>query len=69
MKFLKTIIVEEVEKLNKKGEYIKIVTQENRFAGIPYRRVINKTHNKITQTVLDELESDSEGRKSKGIGF
>lgn len=67
MSILKTVVFEE-EKLNKKGEYVKIATQSKYFLGILVKKIEQKMYNKITQAVLDSVETD-EIKKGKNIGF
>jgi hypothetical protein len=64
---IKEIAAYEIERLNKKGEYIKEVKQVKKFFGIPYSSIINKATNKITQKVIDETGAESD--KGTKIGF
>jgi len=60
----------EVEKLNNKGEYIKVITYTKKVFGIKYRTITKTFQNKITQDVLDALDGEEAPKSSKKkIGF
>jgi len=64
-----TRLINEVEELNDKGEYIKTVTQKKYIFGfIRYHFIKQVTRNNITQSVLDSIEGDGESSKGS-IGF
>ena len=62
------IVATEEEKLNKKGEYVKLIKQDKYFFGMKYNTIVNTMYNRITQEVMDSI-NEGKSEKGKNIGF